>query len=102
MAEIFKGWIDQFLKIFVDEVNIHGSDWSDHLDHLRLVFERLRFVNLKLNLSKCCFGAMEIIFMIHVVNQQGTRLDPIKVHVVSKFPTHMKVTNVQAFLGLIL
>lgn len=41
MAEVFKGWTNQFPKIFVDDVNIHNSDWNDHLDHLRLVFEIL-------------------------------------------------------------
>jgi hypothetical protein len=26
MAKVFKGWINQFLNIFVDDVNIHNSD----------------------------------------------------------------------------
>ncbi len=84
----------------MDDINIHNSDWSDHLDHLKLVFEKLKFVNLKLNPGKCCFGVREIAFLNHVVNQQGLRLDPTKVHVVSKFPTHMIIINVRAFLGL--
>jgi hypothetical protein len=57
MAKIFKKWSDQFLKFFVDDVNVHNSDWNERLEHLKLVFERLRFVKLKLNLGKCCFGA---------------------------------------------
>jgi hypothetical protein len=57
MVEVFKEQNDQFLKKFVDDVNVHNSDWSEHLEHLRLVFERLRFVKLNLNLIKCCFGA---------------------------------------------
>jgi hypothetical protein len=68
MAKVFKGWINQFLNIFVDDVNIHNSDWSDNLDHLRLVFEGLKSINLKLNPYKCCFGAKEITFLGHVVN----------------------------------
>jgi hypothetical protein len=43
-------WTNQFLIIFVDDVNIHNNDWNEHLEHLELVFERLRFVNIKLNL----------------------------------------------------
>jgi hypothetical protein len=68
MAKVFKGWINQFLKIFVDDINIHNSDWSDHLDHFRFVFEKLRCVNLKLNPGKCCFETKEITFLNHVVN----------------------------------
>jgi hypothetical protein len=100
-VKVFKGWINQFLKIFVDEINIHSSDWSDHLDHLRLVFDILRYVKLKFNPGKCCFETRDITFVGHVVNQQGSRLDPTKVHVISKFPTLMIIINVWTFLGLI-
>ncbi len=35
MANVFKDWIDQFLKIFVDDDNFHRNDWRDHLNHLK-------------------------------------------------------------------
>lgn len=76
------------------DINIHNSEWNDHLDHLILIFERLRFVNLKLNLGKCYFRAMEIIFLDHVDNWQGSNLNPTKIHVVTKFPTPLLITNV--------
>ncbi len=53
----------------MDDVNYHNSDWSEQLEHLELVFERLRFANIKLNLGKCCFEAQEIVFLGHVVNE---------------------------------
>jgi hypothetical protein len=31
MVDIFKDWIDQFLKIFIHDVNIHDGTWSNHL-----------------------------------------------------------------------
>jgi hypothetical protein len=35
MAEVFKDWIEQFLKVFVDDVNIHNQTWEKHLTHLK-------------------------------------------------------------------
>jgi hypothetical protein len=96
MENLFKEWTDQFLKIIVDDVSVHNNDWSEHLEHLRLVFERLRFVNLKLNPKKCCFGAQEIVFLGHVVNEQGSK--PYLAKGVS-IPTPSSITNVWAFLG---
>ncbi len=58
----------------MDDVNIHNNDWNDHLEHLRLVLEKLKSVNLKLNLGKCCFGTRGVTFLRHVVNQHGFRL----------------------------
>jgi len=68
MVDVFKDWTDQFLKIFVDDVNVHNNYWKDHLNHLRMFFDRLKLVNLKLNPGKCCFKAKEITFLGHVVN----------------------------------
>jgi hypothetical protein len=57
MAEVFKDWTNQFLKVFVDDVNIHNQTWEEHLKHLKVVLTQLREVNLKLNLGKRSFGA---------------------------------------------
>jgi hypothetical protein len=57
MSTIFKELGENFLKIFVDDLNIHSENWEEHLQHLDVVFFKLREVNLKLNPSKCCFVA---------------------------------------------
>jgi hypothetical protein len=31
MAEVFKDWTNQFLKVFVDDVNIHNQTWEEHI-----------------------------------------------------------------------
>jgi len=100
MAKMFKDWIDQFLKVFVDDVNIHNQTQEKHLTHLKVVFTQLQKVNLRLNLGKCSFGAQRIVFLGHVVTQQGSYHDFKKVHVVKDFPIPRTITNVRAFLGL--
>jgi hypothetical protein len=65
-----------------------------------MVFKRVKVINLKLNLGKCYFEEKEINFLGHVINQQGSKPDPIKIHV-SKFPIPLSITNVYSFLGLL-
>jgi hypothetical protein len=67
MAKMFKDWTNQFLNIFVHDVNIHNQTWEEHFTYLKVVFTRLQEVNLKLNLGKCSFGAQQIVFLRHVV-----------------------------------
>jgi hypothetical protein len=69
MTEVFKGLGDSFLKIFVDDLNVHSEEWQDHLQHLGAVLSRLREVNLKLNPSKCCFATGSVVFLGHVVSK---------------------------------
>jgi putative transposase len=71
MADIFKEWTNQFMKVFVDDVDIHNGTWSEHLCHIRLVLQKLTKVNIKLNLGKCCFGSKSITFLGHIVDCAG-------------------------------
>ncbi len=101
VAKMFKDWTNQFLKVFVDDVNTHNQTWEKHLTHLKAIHTRLQEVNLKLNPEKCSFGAQQIVFLGHVVTRQGSYLDPKKVQVIKDFPIPRTITNVRAFLGLI-
>jgi hypothetical protein len=100
MSEVFKDLGSTFLKVFVDDLNVHSETWDDHLRHLEAVLCKLREVNLKLNPGKYCFAAKTITFLGHVVNREGIQPDPGKVQVVLHFPTPKYVTSVKSFLGL--
>jgi hypothetical protein len=67
MVEVFKDWTNQFLKVFVDDVNIRNQAWEEDLTYLKAVLTRLWEVNLKLNPGKCYFGAQHIVFMEHLM-----------------------------------
>jgi hypothetical protein len=100
MSEVFKDLGSKFLKVFVDDLNVHSESWEEHLQHLGVVLYKLREVNLKLNPNKCCFAAKIITFLGHVVSEEGTRLDPGKIEAFLHFPQPKTVTNVRSFLGL--
>jgi len=100
MSKVFKDLGSKFLKVFVDDLNVHSESWGEHLQHLNAVFSKFREVNLKLNLNKCCFAAKSITFLGHVVSKEGTRLDPGKIEAVLHFPTPKSVTSVKSFLSL--
>ncbi len=46
MSEVFKELGEKFLKVFVDDLNVHSKSWEEHLQHLDVVFLKLREVNL--------------------------------------------------------
>jgi len=100
MSLVFKELGDKFLKVFVDDLNVHSENWEDHLRHLEAVLSKLREVNLKLNLSKCCFAAKSIVFLGYMVSKEGTKPDPKKIDVMLRFLEPMMVTSVRSFLGL--
>jgi hypothetical protein len=100
MSLVFKDLGSEFLKVFVDDLNVHSKNWENHLQHLEAVLAKLKEVNLKLNPGKCCFAARSIVFLGHVVSHKGTRPDPSKIDALVHFPVPKTVTDVRSFLGL--
>jgi hypothetical protein len=100
MSEVFKDLGSNFLKVFVDDLNVHSKGWEEHLQHMGVVLYKFKEVNLKLNLNKCCFAARNITFLGHVVSEKGTKLDPGKVEGILHFLQPKTVTNVRSFLGM--
>jgi len=100
MSEVFKDLGNKFLKVFVDDLNVHSGSWGEHFQHLDMVLCKLREVDLKLNPNKCCFAAKNITFLGHVVSESGTRPDLGKIEAVLHFPQPRTLTNVRSFLGL--
>jgi hypothetical protein len=100
MSNVFKDLGSKFLKVFVDDLNVHSCSWDEHLQHLDMVLCKLRGVNLKLNPNKCSFVAKSITFLGHVVSEDGAKPDPGKIKAVLHFPQPKTVTNVKSFLGL--
>jgi len=100
MSLVFKELGNKFLKVFVDDLNVHNENWEDHLRHLEVVLSKLREVNLKLNPGKCCFAVESIVFLGYVVSKEGAKPDPKKIDVVLRFLEPTMVTSVRSFLGL--
>jgi len=100
MLEVFKDLGSKFLKVFVDDLNVHNESWEEHLQHLGVVLYKLREVNLKLNPNKCYFATKSITFLGHVVSEEGTKPNPGKIEAVLHFPQPKTIINVRSFLGL--
>ncbi len=81
MMNIFLEWLQQFFKVFVNDLNIHIITWEDHFNHIHMVLKRLRDVNLKFNPNKCVFFANNIKFLGHVVGKARIQPDLNKVKV---------------------
>jgi hypothetical protein len=34
MTKVFGAYMDKFLKVFVDDLNVHYLTWEEHIEHL--------------------------------------------------------------------
>jgi hypothetical protein len=95
--EVFGEYIDKFLKMFVDDLNIYIMTWEEHLEHLSFMLLKLREINLKLNLGKCEFTNTCVGILGHIVNKEGTQPNQRKIRAIIEFPIPTSMTNVREF-----
>jgi hypothetical protein len=86
--------------VYLDDVLPFSETIEDHVRRMRLVFDRVREANFKLNLAKCTFAVAEVSYLGHIVSQNGVAPDPAKETSIRKFPQPKTVKDVRAFLGL--
>ena len=56
MNAIFHDMLGHHMKIYIDDIVVKSKKTTEHVNHLRKSFERMRLHQLKLNPFKCEFG----------------------------------------------
>ena len=92
--------MSQFCNAYIDDILVFSDTVEEHIEHLRLVFQRLHDVGIKLHPLKCSLGRSMVPYLGHVISAQGIFPDPEKVTAMEKFLTPTNVRLVREFLGL--
>lgn len=56
VSKVFDDLIGRILEAYIDDTVVKGKDFEDHLQSLKIVFERLQKYRVKLNPKKCMFA----------------------------------------------
>lgn len=86
--------------IYLDDIIVFANDLPTHLERLRQLLDRLLKVGLKLKPSKCNLLQKSVLFLGHVVSEQGVATDPSKIEAVVNWPRPRNLRDVRAFIGL--
>ena len=72
-----------------------------HFAHLEMIFQRLREVDLKLEMEKCSFLKKDIQYLSHIVS--GDKIKPVleKLSSIQRMPYPYTPKEVKQFLGLV-
>ena len=85
--------------VYLDDVIVLGTDFSDTIAALRKVLDRFRQHNLKLKGRKCHFFRREVEFLGKLVSGDGTQIAPDKLEAVKRWPVPQNAKELMSFLG---
>ena len=77
-----------------------SSTLEEHLEHLSIIFGKLRQHNLKLKLKKCSFLQLETNYLGFVISEEGIKPDEKKAEAFKSLPVPTCVREVRSFIGM--
>ena len=100
MDLVLTGLLWSSCLVYLDDIIVLGKNFTDHLQNINLVFQRIRDAGLKLQPPKCRFFQEEVAYLEHIVSRDGISVDPTKIDKVRHWPIPQNSKDVQQFLGL--
>ena len=86
--------------VYIDDIIIYSRTFSEHLQDVRNVFERLKQSGLKVKPSKCEFAKTSVKFLGHIITADGIKPDPTNTDKVRNITAPSTVKEIQQFIGL--
>ena len=85
-GDIFQAKVDKLIgdievvKAYIGDILVLIKDrFEKHIEHLRIIFDRLCSASLKVNALKCSFGCKDIIYLGSVITREGIKHNQKKV-----------------------
>lgn len=106
-AQTFQRFIHSVLRdlsfcfVYLDDVLVASKSEAEHLDHLKLIFQRFKEHGLIINVEKCNFVKEEVKFLGHYINSDGIKPTPDKIEAISNFKQPSTVKELRRFLGMV-
>lgn len=101
MDNVLKELIGKKCLVYLDDIIIFSTSLQEHLESIKLVFEKLRQSNFKIQMDKCEFMKKEIAFLGHIITPEGIKPNPMKVDAIKNFPMPKTRKEIKCFVGLI-
>lgn len=101
MDNVLRGLQGLHCMVYLDDVIVFSTSLEEHIRKLRLIFDRLRLNNLKIQLDKTEFLRKEVLYLGHVITEHGLKPNNDKIEAVLKFPLPKTTTEIKSFLGLV-
>lgn len=98
---ILRGYNNEICAVYMDDIIIFSTSLQEHLTRLKLIFNRLREANFKIQLDKSEFLQKEVSYLGHIVTPEGVKPNPEKIRAIQKYPIPKTPKEIKGFLGLL-
>ena len=100
LLTVFAGKLGKNMWLYMDDLSIGSSNWSEHISSIEDVLQTLVNNNLSANPSKCQFGFSNLPFLGFLIGAHGIQMDPKKIKIIEKLSPPKNKKGLQRLIGL--
>jgi hypothetical protein len=82
MNSVLAPVLRKFVLVFFDDILIYSKSLTEHISHLKQVFQLLKSNNLFAKVSKCTFATEQVDYLGHLISSKGFATDPKKIEAI--------------------
>ena len=99
MQAIFDDMLHQKVECYVDDLVVKSKKRVEHIQDIRLIFERLQRCQLKMNPLKCAFGVSSGKFLGFIVHHRGVEINQSKIRAIQEMPEPKNLKELRGLQG---
>uniref|UniRef100_A0A2N9HH26 Uncharacterized protein n=1 Tax=Fagus sylvatica TaxID=28930 RepID=A0A2N9HH26_FAGSY len=100
MQKIFDDILHKIVQCYVDDLVVKTRKREEHIRDLRIVFNRLRKYQLKMNPLKCAFGVTSGKFLGFIIRHRGIEVDQSKIDAIQRMPEPKNLRELRSLQGV--
>jgi len=82
MNDVLFEYLHQFCQIYLNNIIIYSKTLKEHKRHVQLILQRLREINLQIDINKCKFHVQEIIFLELLIFIERLKMNSRKIQMI--------------------
>jgi len=99
LTKVLSGMFFKSAIVYLDDILLRSRDFTEHYNHLEMLFQRFREANLRMNGKKCSFAKDQVKHIGHFLSKDGIRIELSKTDVIASWPRPNSHKQMKSFLG---
>lgn len=99
MYTVFRDMVNQFVVIYIDGILKYSPCFSQHVDHVCQVLQRLRAYHPFAKGEKCELHQIQVKFLDYIIQPGAVTMDKQKVSAIHEWLRPRTIKELQRFLG---
>jgi len=96
--DVLFDYLHKFCQTYLNDILIYSKILKEHRTHMKEVLDKLREVDLQINIDKCKFKIQEISFLELLIFINDLRMNSWKVNMIRSWKVSRLLTHVQIFI----